>query len=211
MLINPYNLEVANHSTTAIIIHENGKDILLRMDDRVPLWGLAGGGNLDGKDPAIEQSYIDTVHQEVFEEANTRIKILEFVGETWAWMQRGGYNHERIYTSVLEADAPAPTLGDEGAAIGWFPWDNLPKDTTPRVRKRIEACFDQNRKGPFSIVYDETVQGRRRFADELYYWEQKDITGLDVWLACERVQNKMSAGKCFGRFNNYYPLAKFIV
>ena len=82
MILNPHNLPEKNHSTTALILHANGRDILMRMDDRVPLWGLAGGGNLEAnKDPTLEQSYIDTVHQEVLEEANTRVEIIEFVGE----------------------------------------------------------------------------------------------------------------------------------
>ncbi len=203
MRLNPHYLDEANHAATALILHANGRDILMRMDDRAPLWGLAGGGNLDGRDPTLEQSYIDTVHAEVLEEANTRVEIIECVGETWGPMRRGGYNHERVYLARLAPNAPAPTLGDEGAAIAWFPYDALPKNTTPRVRKRIEACFDPNRQEPFSLVYDETVMGRHRFADEIYHWAKEDITGIEIWLASERVKQKIAAGQCFGLFNHY--------
>lgn len=201
MILNPYNLVEGNHAATAIIMDADGR-ILMFMDDRAPIWTLAGGGNLDDKDPTQESSYIDTVHRESWEEACAKIEIIEYVGETWGWMRVGNYNHERIYLSRLMPNTPAPQLAEDGAAIGWFSPNALPKNTAPRVCKRIESCFDPKRQGPFSTIYDDKIKDRRDFAIEVYSWKKEDITGLDLWLTSDRVQAKLVAGRCFDPFNN---------
>lgn len=209
MILNPHGLKEANHTVSGIIFSADQK-ILMMMDDRAPLWTLVGG-NLDAhEDHRDEKNFLAALHREVGEEINTRIEILDFAGETWAPYPpadrppyKYGYNHERVYLCNLPDDAPLPVLGNDGAGFGWFPIDDLPLNTVPRVRARIEAWMDSARTEPFSIVMPPETLGRKGFAPILYNYNMEDITGLDMWLESERVQAKIAQRKCFAPFNDF--------
>lgn len=209
MILNPHGLKEANHTVSGIVFNSK-QQILMMMDDRAPMWTMIGG-NLDAhEDHCNEADYVAALMRETREEINTHVEVLDFVGETWAPYPpvdkppfKDGYNHERVYLCHLPDDAPLPTLGNDGAAIQWFPLDNLPPNVVPRVRMRIDAWRDPSRTEPFSIVMAPETLGRKGFAPVLYNYNMEDIVGLEMWLKSERVQAKITDRKCFPPFNDF--------
>jgi 8-oxo-dGTP pyrophosphatase MutT (NUDIX family) len=118
------------------IVVNNQDEILLVRHRYEPGWQLPGGGVENG------ESALEALRRELLEE--TGVKMLssgQFLGSFFnADVSRR--DHVLVYL-VREFDIPMEeNISPEIEKYGFFPRLQLPEDTTPGTRRRIQECFD---------------------------------------------------------------------
>ncbi len=128
-------------ATNGFIRDETGKILMQRRSD-IDFWGMPGGNVEIGE--SVEQGVV----REVFEETGLQIRVERLIGiysepESYPFMRYpDGYTVHYI-THVFTCDYFAGELrvSEESTDIGYFPADNLPKNTLLSHRIRIDDAL----------------------------------------------------------------------
>jgi len=128
-------------ATNGFLRDETGKILMQRRSD-IDFWGMPGGNVEIGE--SVEQGVV----REVFEETGLQVRVERLIGiysepESYPFMRYpDGYTVHYI-THVFTCDYFAGELrvSEESTDIGYFPADNLPKNTLLSHRIRIEDAL----------------------------------------------------------------------
>lgn len=119
----------------AVVINEKDEVMLVRHRYE-PGWQLPGGGVESGESPA------EALRRELMEEAGIRIRdVAGFLGSYFnAEVSRR--DHVLVYLVRDFELVPGAQISHEIGEHGFFPFDQLPRETTAGTRRRIAEIFE---------------------------------------------------------------------
>jgi 8-oxo-dGTP pyrophosphatase MutT (NUDIX family) len=119
----------------AIVVNDQDEILLVRHRYE-PGWQLPGGGVENG------ESALEALRRELMEEAGVKMRGSgEFLGSFFnADVSRR--DHVLVYLVREFELAAGENISPEIGEYGFFPRLELPEDTTPGTRRRIQECFD---------------------------------------------------------------------
>ncbi|MCH7652508.1 MAG: NUDIX domain-containing protein [Chloroflexi bacterium] len=129
--------------TNGIVFNEQGQVLLQRRAD-VGFWELPGGKVDPGE--TVEQGAV----REVFEETNLRVEIVRFVGvysdPAYCIFRYPDGSLVHYVTLLFECRRLSGELriSDESTDIGYFPTDDLPRDTLVSQLALIQDTLARN-------------------------------------------------------------------
>ena len=129
--------------TNGIVFNEQGQVLLQRRAD-VGFWELSGGKVDPGE--TVEQGAV----REVFEETNLRVEIVRFVGvysdPAYCIFRYPDGSLVHYVTLLFECRRLSGELriSDESTDIGYFPTDDLPRDTLVSQLALIQDTLARN-------------------------------------------------------------------
>ncbi len=109
--------------------------VLLIRHTYVRGWQMPGGGVDPGE--SAEAGF----RREVLEETGYKVTGPARLFGFYHNVQATNRDHVVLYVTESFEKSFERTPDREIAEIGWFSWKNLPEDTTPSTRKRIEEVF----------------------------------------------------------------------
>ena len=127
---------------TAVVLHDDGQQVLLHKREDFRIWGLPGGGLEEGEIP--EQAAI----RETREETGFQIEIKRFVGE----YQRPQFEDTRFVYLGRVVGGEVIEHGPETLAVDWFLTDELPSKLSPSVVEIVADALQGNSEPLLRIV-----------------------------------------------------------
>jgi 8-oxo-dGTP pyrophosphatase MutT (NUDIX family) len=118
------------------LVHDrNANAVFLIRHTYVPGWQLPGGG------VEVAETMMDSLARELLEEGNIELTAPPLLRSIHHNAKSSRRDHVGFY--VIEAfRQPSPKLPDrEIAEAGFFSIDELPDETTPATRRRIDEVF----------------------------------------------------------------------
>ena len=137
---------------TAVVVHEDGEQVLLHQREDFRLWALPGGNIEEGEIP--EQAAV----RETFEETGYKIEIERYVGK----YHRPQLNDVRFVYQGLVIGGEAIERGPEIWQVGWFLPVELPKALSPSTAE---------------IIADALKSGTEPVSKDLWYPAWKILVG----------------------------------
>jgi len=121
--------------TRAVVINQKDEVMLVRHRYE-PGWQLPGGGVESGESP------VEALRRELIEEAGIRMRdVAGFLGSYFnAEVSRR--DHVLVYLVRDFEMLPGVQISHEIGEHGFFPFDQLPKETTAGTRRRIAEIFE---------------------------------------------------------------------
>ena len=111
------------------VILEQGNVLLAHRRD-IDWWNLPGGGL------ELGETVDDALHREVFEETGLEVEIERLVG-VYSKPQK----QEVVLTFHCHVTGGTPRETEETRECRYFPPDNLPSNTLPKHRQRVEDAL----------------------------------------------------------------------
>ncbi|MBT3817459.1 MAG: NUDIX domain-containing protein [Candidatus Magasanikbacteria bacterium] len=128
---------ITNKQNQVLLIHRNDYD----------LWNLPGGGLETGESPW------DGVIREIKEETGFHVEVTKLLG-----VYSKSNKDEIVFSFECKIISGKRTLNEEAKDIQYFAIKDIPKNTSPNQRKRIQDYFKDKQniilqidKGPSSI------------------------------------------------------------
>ena len=116
------------------LIFDEGRILLAHRRD-IDWWNLPGGGM------EVGETVDEALHREVFEETGLEVEIEQLVG-VYSKPQK----QEVVFTFRCHVTGGVPSATEETRECRFFAPDNLPANTLPKHRQRVEdAVLHQER------------------------------------------------------------------
>ncbi|MBN9044887.1 MAG: NUDIX domain-containing protein [Rhizobiales bacterium] len=121
----------------AIVFDEKDNSVFLVRHTYVPGWQLPGGGVERG------ETFGEALEKELREEANIVLKGRPQLFALYKNTHASPRDHVALYI-CRQFEQTAPRLPDrEIAECGFFPIDDLPDETTPSTKRRLQEALNE--------------------------------------------------------------------